>query len=447
MGQIGSTLGNLVGIGQNAGQDTYGAKEYGVDYGGNINQLQQNYNTANASQTALAGQLGNIAAGQGPNPAQAQLNQATGANVANQGALAAGQRGAAQNVGLMSRQAANQGRAAQQQAAGQGASMQAQQQLGALGQQAGIYGQQANSAMSGVGAYESAVNSANQINAQTAANAAQFGQGFGGGLLQGVGSMLAKGGEVEPQHFDAGGMAFNMGPSGDFAASGGDYTSPMTNMPSGPGNGSSFIGQFLSGAGGNSGQAAKKKNPGLFKSIVGSIGKSQSAASNPASGSTSLGSGSSYNTALSPAGNALANSPGMAAGNAGYAGVDAGAGAAAGGAEAVGAGEGGDALLALAARGGKASKKVDALVSPGERRIPKEAVGAVAKGKVSPFKVGETFPGKPKVKGNSYSNDTLPRKLEAGDVIIPNKIMQSEDPERGAAEFVRAVLAKKRKKA
>jgi hypothetical protein len=443
MGQIGSTLGNLVGIGQNAGLDTYGASPYGQNYGALTGQMNQNYQAVNASQTALANQLGNVASGQGPNPAQAVLNQSTGANVANQGALAAGQRGAAQNVGMMARGAANQGRAAQQQAAGQGASMQAQQQLGAMGQQANVLGQQGSEAIGGVGAYESAINSANQINAQTAANAAQFGQGFGGGLLQGVGSMLAGGGEVK---MAGGGDPFGSG--GDFAAAGGDYTSNQTPMPGGEGSGSSFVGQFLSGAGGNSGQASKKKNPGLFKSILGNLGKSQAAATNPASGSTSLGSGSSYNAALSPAGNAMVNSPGMAAGNAGYAGADMGAGAGAelGGAEAASAGGAADALVA-AAKGGRAPKKVDALVSPGEHRVPKEAVPSVAKGKVSPLKTGETFPGKPKVKGNSYSNDTLPRKLNAGDIIIPNKVMQSKDPERGAAEFVRAILAKKRKNA
>ena len=43
----------------------------------------------------------------------------------------------AQNVGMIARQAGQQGMQAQQQAAGQGASMQAQQQLGALGAQGG----------------------------------------------------------------------------------------------------------------------------------------------------------------------------------------------------------------------------------------------------------------------------------------------------------------------
>jgi len=96
-----------------------------------------------ANQSNVFNQLQNVASGQGPNPAQAMLNQATGANVANQAALMAGQRGAGANVGLIGRQAAMQGAGIQQQAAGQGATMQANQSLGALGQMGGIAGQQA----------------------------------------------------------------------------------------------------------------------------------------------------------------------------------------------------------------------------------------------------------------------------------------------------------------
>ncbi len=91
-------------------------------------------------QQNTAGMYQNIASGTGPNPAQAALNQSTGQNVANQAALMAGQRGASQNVGLLARQAAQQGAATQQQAVGQGATLQAQQQLAGL---AGLQGAQA----------------------------------------------------------------------------------------------------------------------------------------------------------------------------------------------------------------------------------------------------------------------------------------------------------------
>jgi len=82
-------------------------------------------------QQALADALRAQAMGGGPNPAQQALNQATAQNIRNQAALMAGQRGAGANAGLLARQIANQGAQTQQQAVGQSALMQAQQQLGA----------------------------------------------------------------------------------------------------------------------------------------------------------------------------------------------------------------------------------------------------------------------------------------------------------------------------
>lgn len=85
-----------------------------------------------AQQQGTAGMYQDIAQGRGPNPAQAALNQSTAQNVANQAALMAGQRGAGANVGLLARQAAQQGAATQQQAVGQAATLQANQQITGL---------------------------------------------------------------------------------------------------------------------------------------------------------------------------------------------------------------------------------------------------------------------------------------------------------------------------
>lgn len=85
---------------------------------------------------------------------------------------------------------------------------------------------------------------------------------------------------------------------------------------------------------------------------------------------------------------------------------------------------------------------VPALVSPGEQYLPPQAAQAVAQGKARPFSVGERIPGVPAVPGNSYVNDTVPKTLAEGGVVIPNAIMQSKDAEKKAAEFVRQVLAK-----
>lgn len=85
-----------------------------------------------AQQQGTANMYHGLATGTGPNPAQAALNQSTGQNVANQAALMAGQRGAGSNVGLLARQSAQQGANTQQQAVGQSATMQANQQIAGL---------------------------------------------------------------------------------------------------------------------------------------------------------------------------------------------------------------------------------------------------------------------------------------------------------------------------
>lgn len=140
-------------------------------------QALQNQNGI-GNQSNVYNQLQGVANGTGPNPAQAMFNQATGNNVANQAALMASQRGAGQNVGLMGRQAAQQGAGIQQNAAGQAATMQAQQQLGALGQMGGVANQQAANQIGSIGnlnqyaqgqqglAQQNQANLLNSINAQ-----------------------------------------------------------------------------------------------------------------------------------------------------------------------------------------------------------------------------------------------------------------------------------------
>jgi hypothetical protein len=129
-----------------AGQGALNSQLYNANGVGTQGSAISGLQGVAAQQAALAAQQGattqqyqNLASGVGPNPAQSMLNQQTGQNVANQAALMAGQRGASANVGLMARQAAQQGAATQQQAVGQGATMQAQQQIAGL---AGLSAQQ-----------------------------------------------------------------------------------------------------------------------------------------------------------------------------------------------------------------------------------------------------------------------------------------------------------------
>lgn len=190
----------------------FGNTQMGLDQQQAFLQALQGQNGIQ-NQSNVYNQLALQAAGQGPNPAQAMLQNATGANVANQAALMAGQRGAGANAGLIARQAGMQGGAIQQQAAGQGALMQAQQQLGALGQMGNIAGQQVQNLGQSGQAYSQAANAqqgnvlnalgqqnAQMVASQNAVNEQNSKRGFAnvlGGIasaIPGVGSLFGGGG-------------------------------------------------------------------------------------------------------------------------------------------------------------------------------------------------------------------------------------------------------------
>lgn len=363
---------------------------------------QQDFINALASQNGIQnqnnvyGQLSNVANGTGPNPAQAMLAQATGQNVANQAALMAGQRGASANAGLMARQAANQGANLQQQAAGQGATMQANQALGALGQMGGIAGQQIGNQAGAIQNYNQnllgslagqnqaqvgSMASQNSANA-TVANTVAGQQGnMAGNLMGGAGmGMMLAGGGVIP-HYVQGGVAV-----------------PPTNEPV---NDTSFVSKFLSGSNAELNQTdpLSKGSNQFGKGVGNRIGGMFKAG--PAEGTMAGG----PMDAVAPA-----MDTGMAP------------------------------MMAIAAHGGK----VPALVSPGEGYLPPDKAKAAAQGSVNAYKAAEKIPGKPKVGGavDSYQNDTVKKTLDEGGVILPRSVMESKNPEKKAAEFVAAVLAK-----
>ena len=171
-----------------------------------VNALQSQGTQGMGSQTALGTQLLNQTQGIGPNPAQAALAQSTGANVANQAALMAGQRGAGANAGLIARQAAMQGANTQQQAVGQSATLQAQQQLAAQQQLQSLAASQVGQQQAGLGQLQtgSAQNQSNVLGAignynsaltagQGSVNTAQTAQNDlasqqQGGLMSGLGT-------------------------------------------------------------------------------------------------------------------------------------------------------------------------------------------------------------------------------------------------------------------
>lgn len=399
------------------------------NYGGTINQASQNsLQGAQQMQSALGqqqsfldalraqngignqssvfNQLQGVANGQGPNPAQAMLNQATGNNISQQAALMAGQRGAGANAGLVGRQAAMQGANIQQQAAGQGATLQANQSLNALNQlggiaqnqignaqasqaglQSGILGQQgvSNQLFSGAAGAQNAqnandianFNNMQSINAATAQNNTNAVGKTTGGLLGGASSLLA------------------------MLADGGYVPSNGRNVTTDPGNGT-FSGVF---------DSAKKMMP-----------KKPGGDDDDSGGGTAMAGGDE----AAGAGALMAADGGMATGpKSSYGKACQGM------------------TTMMMAKGGK----VPALVSPGEVYLPPKKVHEVATKGKDPIKAGERIPGKPKHPGNNYANDVVKKELAPGGIVIPNSVMQSKDPKSNAAKFIQAVMAKQNMKA
>jgi len=223
------------------------AEQLGQAYQGSQNSLQsqqallQALQAQNgiANQNQVFNQVEGVVNGTGPNPAQAMLNQATGANVSNQAALMAGQRGAGANVGLIARQAGMQGANTQQQAAGQAATLQANQSLNALTNAGNMAGQQVANQIGATNA-NTLANQQEQQNllaAQAAANQAAVGsqgsvntanaslannimggqQKLIGGAFQGAGASGVMGGGIQNA---AGGAAL--------MAHGGEVPGPMS---------------------------------------------------------------------------------------------------------------------------------------------------------------------------------------------------------------------------
>lgn len=467
-----------------------------------LNALQGQNGITNQSsvynqQQALANQLQGVASGTGPNPALAQLNQSTGANVANQASLMAGQRGTSSNAGLLARQAAQQGANIQQQAAGQGATLSAQQQIAgmqalaaqqqALGstatnqvnQQIGATSantaaqqQQQQNLLNATAAYNNAnvqqqasQNSSNaSVSGVTAGSQTQFANGILGGVGAAIG--LAKGGVVKPKYAD--GTLGVQAPAGSFQNNSqvtpASTQSSLQPSASGP---KSAAGSFLassnnpsqsalssgSNAGGSAIGAGVVKGLGALGQAIGSIfspGGSPSSNAAPMSDPNSDHYGSSDSDMEAAMDNAAgANMVGSgSSGSDMTAAMDAAAFADGG---QVGGQDGSliqtlvkmAPMLAMMSKGGTA-KKVPAMVSPGEAYISPNKLKEAASHKENPLKKAEIIPGKASVKGDSQKNDTVPKTLEEGGIVIPRSVMTSKNPSAAAAKFVAEHLKKQK---
>lgn len=367
-------------------------------------QLQgQNPQALQGQLQALQGLQG-LASGTGPNPAQNQLNQSTGANVANQAALMAGQRGSSANPALMARQIAMQGAATQQQGAGQAATLGAQQQLAGiqgLGQQSGnMLGQSFNANQGVLGA----INNQNQANLTNQGNVnnvnatvAAGNQAKNGGIFGGVGGLigsLAKGGKVGvdggTQCYDEGGEVADNSTTGSIQGGqpnlGVDMTMPTMDGPTG-----SFAANHLLSN------------------------------DNETTG---------YGTLRSADDNWMNKTLGV---------MQQG--------KKKGGGLGG--LLALLANGGEvkqvSSKLVPAMVSPDEIVLTHDEAAnpnTAAQVAASKAQAGDRVPGKARVSGDSLKNDTVPASLEEGGIVV--KRSAAKNPEKAAA-FARAVSMRSKK--
>lgn len=343
-------------------------------------------------QQNLANQIQGVANGTGPNPALAQLANATGQNVAQQAAMMAGQRGAGANAGLLARQAAMQGGNIQQQAAGQAAALQAQQQLNAMGalqQQQGMMGnlagQQVGQQSNALGFYNQAAQSEqgnllgalknyndqnvamqsnlNNVNAGIQGKVADNQSNLAGGLLGGLGTVgTAIGGMF-------GGSKPAAAPHTEFTSSSGSvqnaahggmiksYADGGAVTPGGP---SSLAGRFLF-------SSAPDLNAQSAMSPVSQIG--------------------------SPIGQSMAS----------------------------GAKSAGNALGDLAGKGLKAG------------------LSWITGGFLSE---GGSVPGESQVAGDSIKNDKVPAMLSPGEIVIPRHIVNSNNPSENAAKFVASVMAR-----
>lgn len=388
----------------------------------NAEAANTNYQAVNTNQSDLAKQLLAQSQGQGPNIANLQLQQATNQNNQQGAALLGSQRG--MNPALAQRLIANQTAMNNQNAAGQSGMLRAQQQLAAQQGLANVYGQQGTEANANAAAnysalgnqnnaVTSAVNAANQANAQIAQNNTNQNAGITSGIMNGIGSMMsmmgggAEGGEVphdlEPMVVSKGSKVHPL-----HLFQGGDMFSNYATNAIDPGL--------------SAGTSASANN--LFGATA--KGSAPTVGSGGGGGGDSSGGGGMMGgiTKLFGSGSPMSGSSDVS-GSGGFAGGDSGDFTSMAG--------------MLAAHGGQ----IPVVLSPGELKIPAHKVAAVASGKEKASEAGQRVPGKAKVKGDSLKNDTFPTHASAGDVIIKRTKAQNDDDAR---EFLLAIKADKEKK-
>jgi hypothetical protein len=397
-----ATTGGLLGLATGAGQQGLAAALPGqASLIPGINTANANVQSNIANQGTFAQALMTQMGGGGPNLAGSLLSNATGQNVANTAANIASQRGTSSNVGLGARNAATAGADIQQKSVGQAAAIRQQQELNAQQGLTNVYGQIGQEAAQNLATEQGALTAQNQgvintnaINAKigsaNAANKQAQTQAIAGGAQQG----MSGGGGSSPTSgatdLSGGGGGFAGGDVSDLAgavaAEGGEITKDGAKAPSDP------YTDYTKEAS-KSAQKDLSEIPQFSQNLPDHL---QSIAS-----------------IYHPQMTSSSGSVPQLSSTAGF------------------------------AKGGK----VNALVSPGERIVQPSTAKAVANGKVDAMKT-EKVPGKPNVPGakDSYANDTVPKKLAVGSIVIPRHITMGKNPSQDAARFVQAIIEKQGKK-
>lgn len=388
-----------------------------------ISTLQNRNDSIYGQQQGLARALLAQSQGQGPNPARARLNETTGNNIAGTAALMAGVRGVNANPGLIAQLAARQGAATQQQAVGQGATLEAEQELASQKALQDLYAQETGNALQGesiLQGAQAAQNSAEttgqlgaaETNAQIATANSSNASHTGGGILGAVGSVLGsifyEGGEVASpkdslnkaltrRRYADGGIASYAAPTDPRVVlnvpSSGDIEKNLTDFGSG-------LGSALT-SGSDAVSAPEAEFPGP------SLGVDTSLPIPTASGIPGVMGTVPGIPELMPSGGGAglisSRLPGLARGGSVRRGTGSGYG-----------GETDLVPLILAADGGE----ID-------------------------FRAGGNVPGKAGVQGDSPKNDTVPALLSPGEEVLPRSVTMAPDAPERAKAFVEALRDRK----
>lgn len=414
MGFVSQAVGNIVGgltggiMNSSGARNTFAGTTPDIEKQDLIGQI----NALTPQQQQLTQMLMAQSQGQGPNPAQQMLNQATNRNVQQGAGMIASQKGI--SPALAARLIAQNTANANQTAAGQGALMGAQQQLNAEGLLNNNLTSQQQILQNAQSAQNQAINTgelgAQGLTAQAAGqNATTAGQ-ITGGIFQGIGGAAMagagkyKGGEITGY------------------ATGGDITSNPNDW------------RHLTGLDNESSFSATGMGKGMGMLLAAGAKQGAAAYNNPLRGSSTIGNTGASDLMTAPIFNEIGQTAWTGGKIKGY-------------------DEGGDVDNSAAAIWHRLTTSA-ATDNPNAPDVSKSynSQSSYAKGGKIPIIVSpgellvhpngkkEKVGGKAPVKGDSPKNDIVPRAVEGGTVVVPRTKANNEDK---TARFMEELKKKK----